>query len=148
VKLEPPIPVLRIFDAALAKRFHIDWPGFTVDWEHRCGPDFPLYMQISRGTVILHLTEQSERPNPSMRPEVEVAPWNAKVMDVIDRAVPRAGPARPGGRPGRAVRGATDRSIGAARRGAAPRHGAGTGRGLLRDRARGHARPAPGPSAR
>jgi cytochrome P450 len=28
--------------------------------------------------------ELSERPNPNMRPGVEVVPWNAKVMDVID----------------------------------------------------------------
>jgi hypothetical protein len=97
-----------VFDAALAKRFYVDWLGFTVDWEHRFGPDFPLYMQVSRGAVILHLTEHygdcspgakvlvttddvealhrelSERPNPNMRPGVEVAPWNAKVMDVTD----------------------------------------------------------------
>ncbi len=108
MRLEPPIPVLRVFDAALAKRFYVDWLGFTVDWEHRFGPDFPLYMQVSRGAVILHLTEHygdcspgakvfvntddvealhrelSERPNPNMRPGVEVAPWNAKVMDVTD----------------------------------------------------------------
>jgi hypothetical protein len=108
VRLEPPIPVLRIFDAALAKRFYVEWLGFTVDWEHRFGPDFPLYMQVSRGAVILHLTEHygdcspgakvlvttddvealhrelSDRPHPNMRPGVEVAPWNAKVMDVTD----------------------------------------------------------------
>jgi uncharacterized glyoxalase superfamily protein PhnB len=28
--------------------------------------------------------ELSERPNPNMRPGVEVVQWNAKVMDVID----------------------------------------------------------------
>ena len=28
--------------------------------------------------------ELAERPNPNMRPGVEVAPWNAKVMDAID----------------------------------------------------------------
>ena len=28
--------------------------------------------------------ELFEPPNPSMRPGAEVAPWNAKVMDVID----------------------------------------------------------------
>jgi catechol 2,3-dioxygenase-like lactoylglutathione lyase family enzyme len=108
VRLDPPIPVLRVFDAALAKRFYVDWLGFTVDWEHRFGPDFPLYLQVSRGAVVLHLTEHygdcspgakvfittddvealhrelSSRPNPNMRPGVEVAPWNAKVMDVTD----------------------------------------------------------------
>jgi Glyoxalase superfamily protein len=28
--------------------------------------------------------ELSTRPNPNMRPGVDVAPWNAKVMEVID----------------------------------------------------------------
>ena len=106
--LEPPIPVLRIFDAALARAFYVDWLGFAVDWEHRSGSDGPRYIQISRGRVVLHLTEHygdcspgarvfintddvealhgelHSRPNPNMNPGVEVAPWNAKVMDVID----------------------------------------------------------------
>jgi len=28
-----------------------------VDWEHRFEPSLPLYMQISRGDLVLHLTE-------------------------------------------------------------------------------------------
>ena len=106
--LQPPIPVLRIFDAALAKAFYVEWLGFVVDWEHQFEPAFPKYVQISRGAVVLHLTEHhgdcspgakvfintddidaiqrelSSRPNPNMQPAVETAPWNAKVMEVID----------------------------------------------------------------
>ena len=55
--LEPPIPVLRIFDHALARKFYLDWLGFTVDWEFQSGPGGPHYLQISRGPVVLHLTE-------------------------------------------------------------------------------------------
>ncbi len=51
------IPVLRILDIARAKEFYIDWLGFTVDWEQRFGEKFPLYMQISRDGVVIHLTE-------------------------------------------------------------------------------------------
>lgn len=50
-------PVLRIFDVDKAKEFYVDWLGFSVDWEHRFGDNFPLYCQVSRKDIILHLTE-------------------------------------------------------------------------------------------
>lgn len=50
-------PVLRILDVAKTKEFYIDWLGFTIDWEHQFGENFPLYFQISREGLILHLTE-------------------------------------------------------------------------------------------
>ncbi len=52
-----PIPVLRMFDVAKAYEFYRDYLGFTVDWEHRFGDDFPLYAQVSRGSAQLHLSE-------------------------------------------------------------------------------------------
>jgi catechol 2,3-dioxygenase-like lactoylglutathione lyase family enzyme len=50
-------PVLRILDVAKAKEFYIDWLGFKIDWEHRFGDNFPLYYQVSREGLTLHLTE-------------------------------------------------------------------------------------------
>jgi catechol 2,3-dioxygenase-like lactoylglutathione lyase family enzyme len=50
-------PILRIFDIAKAKAFYVDLLGFRIDWEHRFEPDFPLYMQVSRGGIRLHLSE-------------------------------------------------------------------------------------------
>jgi len=50
-------PILRIFDLAKAKAFYVDLLGFRIDWEHRFAPDYPLYMQVSRGSVRLHLSE-------------------------------------------------------------------------------------------
>ena len=55
--LHPGIPVLRIFDVARAKAFYLDFLGFTLDWEHRFEPDLPLYAQVSRSGVKLHLSE-------------------------------------------------------------------------------------------
>ena len=40
-------PILRIFDAAKANEFYIDFLGFKVDWQHRFEDGLPLYMQIS-----------------------------------------------------------------------------------------------------
>lgn len=37
--------------------FYIDGLGFTIDWEHRFGPSDPVYMQISRNGLTLHLSE-------------------------------------------------------------------------------------------
>jgi hypothetical protein len=53
------IPILRIFDRAKAHEFYLDYLGFTLDWEHPFhGPRTgPTYTQISRGTLILHLSE-------------------------------------------------------------------------------------------
>ena len=49
--LSAPTPILRSFDAAKAREFYVDFLGFKVDWEHRFGDNFPLYMQVSRGRL-------------------------------------------------------------------------------------------------
>src|SRR5918998_6519945 len=51
------VPLLRIFDVAKAKDFYVGFLGFAVDWEHRFDERAPLYMQVSRGGLTLHLTE-------------------------------------------------------------------------------------------
>ena len=51
------VPILRIFSLDKAREFYIDWLGFSVDWEHRFHDGAPLYMQVSRGALKLHLSE-------------------------------------------------------------------------------------------
>ena len=51
------VPILRSFDEAKAREFYVDWLGFTVDWEHRFEPGTPLYMQVSRDGIVLHISE-------------------------------------------------------------------------------------------
>ena len=51
------VPIFRIFDEAKAREFYIDYLGCRVDWEHRFEPGLPLYMQVSRGDLVLHLSE-------------------------------------------------------------------------------------------
>jgi hypothetical protein len=106
--LQAPIPLFRIFDYAMAVAFYRDWLGFTIDWEHRFSPTAPRYLQISRDSAVIHLTEHfgdgapgakvlihiddvealhaelTSRPNPNMNPSVVHAPWNAKILEVID----------------------------------------------------------------
>ena len=102
------IPILRIFSIEKAKEFYIDFLGFTIDWEHRFEDKAPLYMQVSRGNLVIHLTEHygdccpgsavfvnmtgveelhreiTSKHYPYMRPGLEMAPWKAKCMEVID----------------------------------------------------------------
>lgn len=57
VKLSEVIPVIRMFDVAKAVEFYCDFLGFKEDWRGEIFPGAPLYMQISRGAVKLHLSE-------------------------------------------------------------------------------------------
>lgn len=102
------IPILRIFDETKAREFYIGWLGFQVDWEHRFSDDAPLYMQISRGGLTLHLSEHhgdstpgakifiectgvrelhkelSEKQYKYNHPGLEHEPWDAISVTVID----------------------------------------------------------------
>jgi len=51
------IPILRIFSVEKAREFYVGYLGFTVDWEHRFDEVAPIYMQISRAGLTLHLSE-------------------------------------------------------------------------------------------
>lgn len=57
IELLRAIPILRMFSEEKAREFYIDYLGFEVDWEHRFEPDMPLYMQIHRSDLIIHLSE-------------------------------------------------------------------------------------------
>lgn len=57
IAVEETIPVLRIFDVAKAREFYVDFLGMTVDWEHRFEGLSPVYMQVSRAGLTLHLSE-------------------------------------------------------------------------------------------
>ena len=101
------VPMLHIESYEKAKAYYVDWLGFTIDWEFRLEPTFPVYMQVSRDSLVLHLSEhQGDNPGgvkchvdvddldalvaewKSRRPgfslEVEIAPWNAKHISLKD----------------------------------------------------------------
>lgn len=54
---ERAIPIIRILSMETAREFYMEWLGFSVDWEHRFEEDLPLYIQVSRAGLTLHLTE-------------------------------------------------------------------------------------------
>lgn len=50
-------PILRIFDEAKAREFYLDFLGFTLNFEHRFGDNFPLYMGVSHSGCDINLSE-------------------------------------------------------------------------------------------
>lgn len=67
------IPILRSFDEARAREFYVGFLGFTVDWEHRFEPDLPLFMQVSRGGIVLWISEHFGDGSPGANVTLEVA---------------------------------------------------------------------------
>ena len=57
VQFERAVPIFRIFSLDKAREFYLDFLGFKVDWEHRFEPGAPVYMQISRNGLVIHLSE-------------------------------------------------------------------------------------------
>ena len=44
--------------------FSVGFLGCKIDWEHRFGDNFPLYAQVSRGNLKLHLSEHHGDSSP------------------------------------------------------------------------------------
>jgi catechol 2,3-dioxygenase-like lactoylglutathione lyase family enzyme len=108
IRFEATVPAFRIFSVEKAREFYLGFLGFTLDWEHRFDDNAPLLMQVSRGGIVIYLSEHHGDGSPGsqitvflsgidelhaelnakryryMRPGIEQAPWNERVMGVID----------------------------------------------------------------
>ncbi|MBA2126948.1 glyoxalase/bleomycin resistance/extradiol dioxygenase family protein [Hyphomicrobium methylovorum] len=108
ITFAPAVPILRLFDESKTRDFYVGFLGFKVDWEHRFEPDMPLYMQVSRGGCLIHLSEHHGDVAPGggvrigvddivayrteimakgykyMRPGIEDTPWGTSEMKVMD----------------------------------------------------------------
>lgn len=93
VRLNPGIPIIRIFDLAKAKEFYLDFLGFSVEWEHRFEPGMPLYAQISRSGLILHLSEHHGDASPGATIFIEMKGVEALHRELLGK---RYGYAWPG----------------------------------------------------
>ncbi|TDL75314.1 VOC family protein [Rhodococcus qingshengii] len=65
-------PILRIFDEQKAKDFYLNFLEFSLVWEHRYEEDLPLYMQVSLGDCVLHLSEHYGDSSPGIAIRIEV----------------------------------------------------------------------------
>ncbi|KAF2034261.1 Glyoxalase/Bleomycin resistance protein/Dihydroxybiphenyl dioxygenase [Setomelanomma holmii] len=62
------VPILRIFDIHKADEFYLNYLGFTIDWDHKS--EGPLYRQISRDGLVLHLSEHHGDGSPGIHVRV------------------------------------------------------------------------------
>lgn len=67
MKAEKVIPVLRIFDYKKTVEFYIDWLGFEIAWEHHSDYNTPVYMEIKKNNIVLHLSEHHGDGSPGSR---------------------------------------------------------------------------------
>ncbi|MGY3715814.1 glyoxalase superfamily protein [Sutcliffiella cohnii] len=108
IKMSKLTPIFRIFDEVKAREFYLDFLEFKVDWEHRFEDDLPLYIQISYGDCIIHLSENYGDSSPGSairievenlslyhsnllekkykfaRPGIETTPWNTREVRLGD----------------------------------------------------------------
>lgn len=92
MKLGKITPILRIFDEAKAKEFYVDFLGFKVDWEHRFADDLPLYMGISKGDCILHLSEHFGDACPGAALRIETDDVDAYQQELLAKQYKNARP--------------------------------------------------------
>ena len=86
-------PILRMFDEAKAREFYVDFLGFEVDWEDRFEPGTPLYMQVSKGDCVIHLSEHHGDASPGAAMRIETDDLEAYQRELLDK---RHQYARPG----------------------------------------------------
>lgn len=112
IRLRAATPILRIFSRDKAREFYLDYLGFHLDWADApltAGADpTPLYTQISRDKLAIHLSEHHGDGSPgaahwipmkgldafhaelaarrysNMRPGIEPMPPRLRVMELID----------------------------------------------------------------
>ena len=61
------VPIFRIFSLEKAHEFYVGFLGCTVEWKHSFTPDGPAYMEVSRGGLLLHLSEHHGDATPGSR---------------------------------------------------------------------------------
>src|SRR5205807_4804106 len=63
IEVRAVIPILRMYDLALTKRFYLDYLGCSLDEQDGEG-DRPTWLTVSRGTVRLHLSSHHDDGTP------------------------------------------------------------------------------------
>jgi catechol 2,3-dioxygenase-like lactoylglutathione lyase family enzyme len=103
------IPILRMYDVEATTRFYVEYLGCSLDWQAGEG-DRPVYLQVSRGELRLHLSshhddgtpgtavlvmtpdldtlhaELHKRGYPFLNPGIEPGPSDGREMQLIDPA--------------------------------------------------------------
>jgi len=90
--MHAPIPILRSFSESKVREFYCDFLGFGVDWEHRFDDAAPLYMQLRRGELLLHLSEHHGDATPGSALLIPVDDIAALHAELLTKDYPYARP--------------------------------------------------------
>lgn len=60
------VPILRMYDVAATIRFYVGYLGCSLDWQAGDG-DRPVYLQVSRGAMTLHLSSHHDEEHQGRR---------------------------------------------------------------------------------
>lgn len=85
MQLSRAIPVLRIFSEEKAKEFYLDFLGFTLAWEHRFESGLPLYAEVRRGDLVLHLSAHHGDATPGSTVFVPMDGIDALQAELVDK---------------------------------------------------------------
>ena len=89
---ERAIPVLRIFDVAKAREFYAGFLGMGWDWEHRFEADLPVFAQVSRGGLVLFLSEHFGDGTPGTKLILRMRGLDAFQAELLGKAYRHARP--------------------------------------------------------
>ena len=81
------VPILRMYDVAATIRFYVDYLGCSLDWQNGEG-DRPVYLQVSRGGLQLHLSSHHDDGTPGTAVLVEVRNIDALHTELHTRGYP------------------------------------------------------------
>lgn len=84
-QVQEAIPIIRIFEEAKAREFYLGFLGFNLDWVHRFGDNAPLYAQVSRAGLKLHLSEHHGDASPGSRTFVPMRGVEALQKELRDK---------------------------------------------------------------
>jgi len=85
------VPILRMYDVAATIRFYVDYLGCSLDWQAGDG-DRPVYLQVSRGGMTLHLSSHHDDGTPGTAVLVEVRNIDALHAELHKRGYPFLNP--------------------------------------------------------
>ncbi len=87
------VPILRSFDEREAKAFYVDYLDCRIDFEHRFEAGLPLYMQVSRDGLVLHVSEHHGDASPGATVRIRVDDLDALHAELSGREYGRVRPA-------------------------------------------------------
>ena len=90
--MHAPIPILRSFSETKAREFYCQFLGFSVDWEHRFDTTAPLYLQLRRAELVLHLSEHHGDATPGTALLIPVDDIAALHAELLAKGYPHARP--------------------------------------------------------